>query len=99
MGFLKEIKSFFASHEDKRNLWFSVRCEFCQEILQGRVDMQNDLSIVYGSDSKESGYYCRKILIGSNRCYRPIEVEFNFDTNRKITNRRITGGKFVGEDG
>lgn len=60
--------------------------------------MQNDLSLVYSSDKKETSYYCRKVLVGSNRCFRPIEAEFFFDSNRKLLDRKILGGQFVNEE-
>lgn len=97
MALLKKIRSFFGSFETARNYWFYVKCDVCKEVLQGRVDLQNDLSLVYGEDNQPS-YYCRKVLIGSSRCYRPIEVELNFDTNRKLIDRNISGGEFVSED-
>jgi hypothetical protein len=36
-------------------------------------------------------------MIGSKRCYRPIEVEFWFDGDRKLADRQIKGGKYVAE--
>jgi hypothetical protein len=60
--------------------------------------MHNHLSIRYGESKSGNTYYCRKVMIGSNRCYRPIEVEFTFDSNRSLLERQIKGGKFVTED-
>ena len=36
-------------------------------------------------------------MIGSTRCYLPIEVEFWFDGNRKFVDSQIKGGEFVSE--
>ena len=60
--------------------------------------MQNDLSLIYGPEKNESSYYCRKVLVGSNRCFRPIEAEFFFDSNRELVDRKVKGGQFVSEE-
>jgi len=97
MGFLKKLQSVFTapSSTDKRILWVYVQCDKCGEVLQGRVDLYNDLSIQDAGES--AGYFCRKVLIGSQRCYQPMEVELTFDKNRKLTNQEIKGGKFATE--
>jgi len=38
------------------------------------------------------------VFVGSNRCYRPIEVELTFDKNRRLINEEIKGGEFVSEE-
>ncbi len=98
MGFLKNFISVFGSVGKGTNFWFYVKCDTCKEVLKGRLDMVNDLSLVYSEDNKESTYYCRKVLVGSHRCYRPIEVEFRFDSNRKLIDRNVQGGEFVSEE-
>ena len=75
-----------------------IKCDFCKEVLKGRVDIHNDLSLVDAEEDQGQAYYCRKVMVGSNRCYRPIEVKFTFDTNRKLKHRQIVGGEFVGEE-
>jgi hypothetical protein len=99
MSFLKNLRSLFSAPTgDRRSLWLYVKCEKCGEILKGRVDLHNDLSAQYNQSGSESSYYCRKVFIGSNRCYRPIEVELTFDKNRRLVNEEIKGGVFVGEE-
>lgn len=98
MGILRRISSLFGSSDSGRNYWFYVKCDNCGEVLKGRVDMQNDLSLIYGSEKEAPGYYCRKVIVGSKRCFRPIEVEFFFDSNRKKLDRKIQGGEFVIEE-
>jgi hypothetical protein len=97
MSIFKKISKVFKSSGDDRNYWFFVQCDHCKEVLKGRVDMHNHLSIKYGEGKNPNTYYCRKVMIGSNRCYRQIEVELNFDANRKLVERQITGGVFVAE--
>lgn len=95
MNVFDRILNVFRLPRYDRNYWFYVRCNFCKEILEGRVDLDNHLSIRYGSDNRENTYYCRKVMIGSKRCYRPIEVEFVFDINRRVIDQQIKGGEFV----
>jgi len=74
-----------------RNYWFHVRCAACGEVIQGRVDIYNELSM---RDDAE-GYFVRKVLIGPGRCYKPIEVTLFFDADRRLVERQISGGEFV----
>ena len=97
MSFLKKLQSFFTSPagDDRRSLWLYVKCEKCGEILKGRVDLYNDLSIQYEESERGTSYFCRKVFIGSKRCYRPIEVELTFDKNRRLLSEEINGGEIV----
>jgi hypothetical protein len=97
VDWLKKALSVFRSSATQRNYWFYVKCNKCKEILKGRVDLHNHLSIQYGESKGGNSYYCRKVMIGSNRCYLPIEVEFWFDGNRKFVDNQIKGGEFVAE--
>jgi hypothetical protein len=72
---------------------FSVKCNRCGEVIEGRVDLNNDLSVEY----EEGGdiFHARKILIGENRCFQRIEVELKFTSARELIERQVTGGQFV----
>ena len=99
MSFLKKLSSLLSPPSgDKRSLWLYVKCEKCGEVLKGRVDLYNDLSIQYKESGGGTIYYCRKVFVGSNRCYRPIEVELTFDKNRRLVDKEIIGGEFVTEE-
>ena len=99
MSFLKKLGSLFSPPTgDNRSLWLYVKCDKCGEILKGRVDLMNDLSIDYGDAGEGTSYFCRKVFVGSNRCYRPIEVALTFDKNRRIMNEEIKGGVLVSEE-
>ena len=97
MNFFKNIQSLFSAppSADKRSLWLFVQCDKCGEVLRGRVDLYNDLSNQYEG---ASAYFCRKVLIGGQRCYQPIEIELSFDKNKKLIDQKIKGGKFVDEE-
>lgn len=97
MGFFKKISEFFTPSGPQKapdySTYIAVRCSRCGEVIQARIDLRNDLTINY--DNETGGYFCRKVLIGEKRCYQPIEVQLNFDSKRKITQRQISGGEFV----
>src|SRR5574339_638876 len=91
MKFLKNIFSGTSAEPDKHFYTFNVKCKRCGEIIEGRVDLDNDLSLL----DEGEGYIVRKGLMGANRCFQQIEVELNFDSTRQILERNITGGEFV----
>jgi hypothetical protein len=78
---------------EQRYYTFSVKCNRCGEVIEGRVDLNNDLSVEY----EEGGdvFHARKILIGENRCFQRIEVELKFNSSRDLLERHVTGGEFA----
>ena len=90
MGFLKNLFSDTSPKSEKHYYAFHVKCKRCGEIIEGRVDLDNDLSL----NDEGNGYFARKTLMGGNRCFQQIEVELNFDSARQITEKTITGGQF-----
>jgi hypothetical protein len=93
MGFLKKLFGGGAAKSEKRYYIFNVKCNRCGEIIEGRVDVDNDLSLVYEGDS--TVYFVRKGLIGINRCFQQIEVELKFNTSRQLLEQNATGGQFI----
>ena len=93
MGFLKKIgRALFPATGSKEAPAYIIRarCNRCGEELQARVNLYNDLSQGDGE-----GYVCRKVLIGSNRCFQRVEVTLKFNANRNVTEREISGGTFI----
>jgi len=45
-------------------------------------------------------YFCRKGLVGSGetRCFQQVIVEYTFDAQRTVIERRAEGGRFVEPD-
>jgi len=97
MGFLKKLAGFFAPSTSGRFYPLTVKCNRCGEIINGEINMANDLSADESEDASPGDYYCRKVLMGSQRCFQQIEVEMRFDSNRRLIDRQITGGTFVDE--
>lgn len=91
MGFLKNLFGGGSARPEKRYYIFKVKCKRCGEIIEGRVDLDNDLSL---SDEGDS-YLVRKGLIGANRCFQQIEVEMQFTSDRKLIEQQAQGGTFV----
>jgi hypothetical protein len=96
MGFFDKLFKAFSPTHEKRYYVFTVKCKRCGEIIESRIDMDNDLSIEYEGEGDR--YYCRKVVMGAGLCYQKIEAGFKFDNKRKLLERRIeSGGDFVEE--
>ena len=93
MGFLKRLFSGDAAKPEKRYYTFHVKCNRCGEVIEGRVDLDNDPSLDYEGDN--TIYYVRKGLVGNSRCFQQIEVEMKFTPARTLIEQQATGGKFV----
>jgi hypothetical protein len=93
MGFLKKLFSGGSAKPESRFYAFSVKCKRCGEVIEGRVDLSNDLSVEYEGDNEV--YYVRKVLMGGNKCFQRVEAEFKFSSARELIERHVTGGEFV----
>ena len=93
MGFLKSLFSGTPAKPDKRYYVFQVKCNRCGEIIEGRVDLDNDLSLEYEGD--RAVYFVRKGLMGGNRCFQQIDEELKFTSSRELIEQQAQGGKFV----
>ena len=93
MGFLKNLFGGASARPEKRYYTIQVKCNRCGEIIEGRVDLDNDLSLeIEGNDNV---YFVRKGLMGSGRCFQQIEVEMKFTAERKLIEQQAHGGTFV----
>jgi len=93
MNFLKNLFQGGSAKPEKRYYAFNVKCKRCGEVIEGRVDLDNDLSLDYDGDS--TVYFVRKGLVGNNRCFQQIEVEMKFTPNRELIERQVQGGTFL----
>ncbi len=100
MSFLDKIAAALSPQgtSEGEAFWVYVRCDKCGEVLKTRVDLRNDLSPKYSSEGRVASYSSRKVLIGSQRCFEPIEVELTFDAQRQVVSREIAGGQFIGRE-
>jgi len=98
MSLFKKISGLFTgSSQGGRSGSFeiAVQCSRCGEFIRSRIDLVHDLSAEYGEGDQETAYLCRKVLIGKEGCYAPIEILLHFDAGRNLIDRQITGGKFA----
>jgi len=93
MGFLKKLFGGSGAKPEKRYYTFYVKCNRCGEVIEGRVDLDNDLSLEYEGDS--AVYFVRKGLVGNNRCFQQIDVEMKFTPARTLIEQQVTGGQFT----
>ena len=92
MSFLKNIFNSTPAKPEKRYFTFNVKCNRCGEIIAGRVDLDNDLSL----NDEGDGYHVRKGLMGNGntRCFQQINVELKFDSSRQLLEQQVIGGQF-----
>lgn len=93
MGFLKNLFKGTPAKPEKRYYIFQVKCNRCGEIIEGRVDLDNDLSLEF--EDNRNVYFVRKGLLGANRCFQQIEVDMKFTSTRELIERSAQGGTFV----
>lgn len=92
MGFLKNLFGGTPPKPDKRFYVFHVKCNRCGEIIEGRVDLDNDLSL----NDEGDGFIVRKGLIGgANHCFQQVDVEMTFNSERELLEKNVRGGTFV----
>ena len=90
MGFLKRLFGPGATSSSSDFFTFKVRCDRCGEIIEGKVNLSNDLSL-----NDEGEFFARKVLIGSERCFQRIEVTLKFDSARNLTEKQANAGQFA----
>ena len=93
MSFLKNLFGGSPGKPEKKYYVFQVKCRRCGEIIEGRVDLDNDLSLEY--EGANNVYFGRKVLLGNNRCFQQIEVELKFTKERELIDGEVKGGTFV----
>ena len=90
MNFLKKLFGGDAKRDD-RGEYFYVTPHRCDDVLRVRVDMNNDLS----QRDDASGYWVRKLASSSNYKCNQVELTLYFDSNRRLVDQEIEGGKLV----
>ena len=100
MSFLKKIASALSPKgtDEGDVLWVYVRCDKCGETIKTRIDLRHDLTPNYSDEGRVTDYVVRKVLIGSQRCFEPIEVKLTFDPQHRLTSREIAGGQFISRE-
>lgn len=92
MGFLKNLFG-GGSQREKNVLYVYVRPQYCDQIIEVRIHLLNDLS--WTDDGK--GYFVRK-LARAVRCPFPAEIHLHFDKDRRLTGSEVEKGELVSEE-
>lgn len=91
MGFLKKLfGGGDSTRGDRDGAYFYVKANRTGEVIQVRLNINNDLSAV--DDGK--GYFTRKMIVGQ-RSFERIEAEFHFDKSRRFVSAEVSGGELV----
>ncbi len=90
MDFLRKL--FGGEPRDDSGLYFYIRSKRSGEIVRVRLDL-NQFTPLYEGD-KLTGYFVRKTVVGQ-RSFERMEAEFNFDANKRLIDKTVTGGEFV----
>jgi hypothetical protein len=72
--------------------YFYIRSRRSGEVIQLRLDL-NQLTPEYENE-RVSGYYAHKTLVGQ-RSFERLEAEFQFDPNKRLLEKSVSGGEFV----
>jgi hypothetical protein len=76
-------------------LWLYVQCNACGEKIRVRISRANDLSPEFeGESDYPTSYHLSKEIVGT-KCFRRIHVDVDFDGQKRPTEQRITGGRFI----
>ena len=100
MGFLNQLRRLFGGRPagvSGRFYPVAVRCRRCGEIIETQINLANDLSAEFDEASGATLYHCRKLLAGKARCFQTVEVELQFDADRRLLQRTVHGGSFADE--
>src|SRR5690242_9189098 len=89
MGFLKNLFGGSPAQHEKHYYVYQVKCNRCSEIIEGHVNMDNELSL----NGEDNGYIVRMTLIGRNRCFQQIEIDKTFSSHRELIDKNIAGGE------
>lgn len=97
MDILKRLFRGATTLPEKRYYTFKVKCNRCGEIIEGRFDLDNDLSAEFESETR-TVYFGRKVLMSdSGKCFQRVEVQMKFSSTREVLEQEIQGGTFVEE--
>jgi hypothetical protein len=97
MGILKLLSTLFTPAAERPARYvmpLRAQCLRCGEILTGEINLANDLSAEF-DDNGGTTYLCRKVLMGTQRCFQPVELTLTFNAARKLIDQQVTGGKLL----
>lgn len=97
--FTRIFKQLTAAPQDDPNaVWIYAQCDRCGEKLRARINTRAELSPEFSNTDNATSFYCRKVLIGEQRCFQQIEINVKFNNRFRIIEKEISGGKFITRD-
>jgi len=98
MRWLRRIFKRRPRQDSATALWLYVACGRCGEAIGVRADRRYDL-VSEMRDPGEAGpaYTLHKDIVGV-RCFQRIAVDVAFDHRLQITDRHISGGRWLTEE-
>ena len=91
MSFLKKFFSGPSAAPQSHFYSFTAKCNRCGEIIEGHVNLSNDLSL----DDDGTSYFIHKTLMGNGKCFQRIEVEMKFNALKQLIEKKAQGGTFL----
>jgi hypothetical protein len=76
---------------DRDGLYIYVKLHRCDDVMQVRINVNNDLSM---SDEGD-GYWVRKLISGQDYHCTQAELTLYFDKNRRLQETEVQGGTVV----
>lgn len=95
MSFLKKLfgdgdsKRF--SGTDDQGFFLYVQCDNCGDKVRLRVHKQHDLNYT------DDGYMWVKTII-DRQCFRPMHTVVHFDSNYRMTDSELDGGRYISQE-
>jgi len=82
--------------DEGRALWIYVECANCGAKTKVRLSKTSEIQRRDGLDKNEGPgeFFIRKTVIDS-RCFRPVEVELEFDQRYRIIQSRVKNGRLI----
>ncbi len=90
MEFLGKLFGSSAPEPQTNFYIFNVKCDRCGEVIEGRINLANDLSL-----DDDDNYFVRKVLMGGGRCFQQIEIGLKFNASKQVIDKQAHGGTFV----
>ena len=79
-------------------LWIYVACGRCGEVIRVRADRRYDLvSAMRDPGESDPAYTLHKDIVGG-RCFQRIAVDVAFDHRLQVTERHVSGGRWLSEE-
>jgi hypothetical protein len=95
MSFLRRLFGGGGGPSRDGGMYYYLRSKRSGEIVQIRLDL-NQLSPEYDG-ARVIGYFTNKTAVGQ-RSFERMEAEFHFDSNKRLTDKSVSGGEFVTRD-